>query len=157
MFFRFFQGSNWVSSCFAGSFFLVSFVGALSSWPLPQGLPQAQCGPFLSFLIHLCPWWSHPISGFKQNQGDEESRSLSQLLDSIFNCFTSLFGSLIDNSSWTCKLSFHLTHRHDLLCSATFPSQRITDHSFYLLSPKNFFSQLRKVSFFGLAGISVLL
>ena len=55
------------SSCFSGGSFSVSFVSVLSSCFFIWGCPGSRAYPFFSFLIHLCPYWFHSISGFKQH------------------------------------------------------------------------------------------
>lgn len=72
-------------------------------------------------------------------------------------CFTSLFGSLMDNSNTTCQLSPHPIHHHSLFCSAMLPSQMMTSLSFHWLSPNIFPIQSFRISYMVLAKMVVLL
>ena len=57
--------------CFPPAFLMVPFQFPLSVSCLHAlfiwGFPGSSTYPFFSFLIHLCPYWFHSISGFKQH------------------------------------------------------------------------------------------
>lgn len=105
--------------------------------------------------LHACPLSLHNyvLADYSQYQALKKIYMLKGL--DLFQPPDLIFNSLLHISIWksyrhsisTCQSSSHPNHHHNLLHSATFPSQMMTHTPFHLLATKIFPTQSSRISY----------